>query len=187
MLLVRPPRKLWISVLGLAILLLASSALLICRHPAVAVHDCPDCDDVYQSILRRYRKDDQWMKTHALLNTTDGSRFIASSLVQMRSRLPWFERLRYGSAVESFLAQTDGEPLPYSGASEKGLRLILASKRGEMLERGITVFTFTLPGFSFDHRRAVVFPRSGETVLSRIEVDPIVWTKNRSSLDREAG
>jgi hypothetical protein len=77
--------------------------------------------------------------------------------VEIRSRLPWFERLKYWSELSSFLAQKDGEPLPYSGDGEQGLRLIPQTERGEMLERGITVLTFTLPGFSLDRRRAVVF------------------------------
>lgn len=74
---------------GMAILLLAGSALVIWRDREVATRNCPDCDDLYKSVLRRHQNDDQWMRTHVLLNTTDGSRFIASGLVRMRSRLPW--------------------------------------------------------------------------------------------------
>src|ERR1700685_1896285 len=126
MLSARLPKALRMWVLALAILLLGSSAFWIWRHCAVAVRRCPDCGDVYQTILRPYFQDDQWTKTHVLLNTVEGSRFIAPSVVQMRSQLSWFERLEYWCELDSFLAQKEGEPLPYSGAGQQKLRLIRA-------------------------------------------------------------
>lgn len=149
------PKALWRWIPGLAILLLAGSALMIWRNREVAARYCSDCDEIYKSVLRQHQNDDQWMRTHVLLKMTDGSRFIASGLVGMRSRLPWFERLMYWRELDTFLAQRDGEPLSY--VEGKGLRVISSIERGEMLKRGITVLTFTQPGFSFDHRHAVLF------------------------------
>ncbi len=150
-------KSLWLWISALVVVLLAGAAMLIWRQCRVDAPRCPECDGVYQAILRPHFRDDQWMRTHVLLDTADGSRFIASGVMQMRSRLSWFERLEYRCEFDSFLAQRDGEPLPYSSAGQGKLRLIRASERAETLSQGITVLTLTLPGFSFDHRGAMVF------------------------------
>ena len=102
----------------------------------------------------------------AVSSCRESLRFIAHGVVDMRSRLSWFERLKYRCEFDSFLAQKDGEPLPYSSADQGKLRLIRESERGGMLAQGITVLTLTLPGFSFDHRGAMVF-LDGERQYSR--------------------
>lgn len=150
-------RLFWKWMPGLALLVLTTSALLFWYRGVPATGNCPDCQDVYRSILWDRRNDYNWNKVHVLVNRSDGFRSIASGVITMRSNLQWFIRFKYWSEFDSFLAQNDGQPLPYSGTENVGLRLIAANERVEILKRGITVLTFTLPGFSFDHRRAMVF------------------------------
>jgi len=150
-------RPFWKWMPGLTLLVVTTSALLFWYCGIPATSNCPDCQGVYQSILRDRRNDYNWNKTHVLVNKSDGFRFIASDVITMRSKLQWFTRFKHWSEFDSFLAQKDGQPLAYSGAENVGLRLITANERVEILKRGITVLTFTLPGFSFDHRRAMVF------------------------------
>jgi hypothetical protein len=153
----RLPRAWLTGIAAVAVMVPLSSALLIWWHGTAAVLPCADCNDVYQTILRRHIGDEQWRRTHVLLNIADGSRFIKSGVAQTRSRLPLFDRICYWYEFSSFLAQADGQPLSYSAVEGKGLRLIAPSERTEMLDRGTTVLGFSLPGFSFNHRRAMVF------------------------------
>ena len=150
-------QRLWKLAAGLAVLLLGTLTVSIWYRGGSTVGDCADCQEIYQLILRPSRNDHDWNKTHVLLGRTDDFRSIASTVSAMRSRLPWFERLKYSFELESFLAQKGDQPLVDSVANNLGLRLIAPNERNETLKQGIIILTFTLPGFSFDRRRAMVF------------------------------
>jgi hypothetical protein len=147
----------WKWTAGLAACGTAALLIVLAFHSQSARHEEEDCDAIYQSIVQPHRSDIVWLKSHVLLNKTEGGRFIASDIPNLLARLPLQERLSFWWEFHSFTHARDGEPLAYSRTFEP--RLLVSSPQGlsGFLARGVEVLNFSKPGFSLDHKRAVVF------------------------------
>ncbi len=137
---------------------LAIAASLALGFYVWSVRDEPDeADAIYESILRQHKNDSIWRKTHVLLEEAVPARFLEASISHFFARLPMRTRVSNWWEFRSLLKHPDSEKLPYSGKADPILRVIARKELAAFLDEGFTVMSFSTPGFSFDHRRAVVF------------------------------
>jgi hypothetical protein len=136
---------------------MAALLIALSLHVQSVRYEPEDCDAIYQSIVQQHHNDVGWLTSHVLLNKTESGRFIAPGIPDMLARLPLRERIRFWWEFHSFTLGKDGEPLAYSRVSEPRLRVISPNELPGFLARGLEVLNFSKPGFSFDHKRAVVF------------------------------
>jgi hypothetical protein len=135
---------------------LAAALIVLAVHMQRARHEREDCDGIYRSIILPHHSDAGWLKSHVLLNETEGQ-FVKPGISDVLGRLPLQERLRLWWEFHSFAQGKHGEPLAYSHASEPRLVVISPDELPRFLASGFQVLQFSKPGFSFDHTRAVVF------------------------------
>ncbi len=136
---------------------MAALLIVLALHIRSVRYEQEDCDAIYQSIVQPHHNDVGWLTSHVLLNKTESGRFIAPAVPDMVAHLPLLERRSFWWEFHSFIQGKDGEPLAYTRASEPRLRVISSSELPGFLARGVKVLNFSKPGFSFDHKRAVVF------------------------------
>jgi hypothetical protein len=136
---------------GCFVLALAMAAMVLV-HWQGARHEREDSDEICRAVIAFHRTDDQWMAGHAVLNKTSFVGMYGLDIPELASRVSLLKRPGFWWEFRSLVNSNQTvETLPFIPASPFPLPVVSTHKNTRIL------LTFSKPGFSFDHQRAVVF------------------------------